>query len=139
MLSTIEKVIILRGVAIFSDIPEEELAKLAVLAEEEEFTPHEAIIQKGEMGTCMYIVVNGKVRVHDGEKTIVELADREVFGEMAALDPEPRSADVTAIQETLTLRIDQEPLMELVSENAGFLQRIVSFLCNRIRADLARM
>ena len=40
----------------------------------------------------MYIIVSGRVRVHDGERTINELGEREVFGEMALLDPAPRAA-----------------------------------------------
>ena len=51
-------------------------------------------------GDSMYIVVDGRVRVYDGARTIIELGPREIFGELALLDPEPRLASVAAEEET---------------------------------------
>ena len=47
----------------------------------------------------MYIIVDGLVRVHDSECTLNYLGKEDVLGEMAALDPEPRSATVSDMVE----------------------------------------
>ena len=105
MLLTIEKVIILKSAGIFSDISERGLVEVASVVEEVRVEPGQTIFEKGDSGNALFIVVEGKVRVHDGEKTIALLGAGEVFGELAALDPEPRMASVTAAEPSLLLRM----------------------------------
>ena len=66
MLLTIEKVLILKSVKIFSSVPEAQLADLATIAEPVEYDAGETILKQGELGTSMYIVANGKVRFTEG-------------------------------------------------------------------------
>ncbi len=136
MLMTIEKVIILKTVKIFSDIPDDALAELSYRVKEIEAKAGDEIITEGEIGTSMYIVVNGKLRVHKGGAEIAVLDEREVFGELAALDPEPRTASITAVQDSLLFEIDEEPLYELMTEHIEVAQAIIHVLCDRIRHRL---
>jgi CRP-like cAMP-binding protein len=133
MLLTIEKVIILKSVSIFAETPEEVLADVALILDECTFEPGEPIIQKGEMGQSMYIIVEGKVRVHDGDRTIALLGTRDVFGELAALDPEPRSATVTAEVETHVFKLRYDVLYELMSDHIDVARGIIRVLCQRLR------
>ena len=96
MLLTIEKVLILKTVSIFADTPEEILADVAALLEEVNVAAGETILHKDDVGRCMYIIVDGRVRVHDGDQLIAYQGARDIFGELAVLDAEPRSASVTA-------------------------------------------
>ncbi len=137
MLMTIEKVIILKSVNIFSDIPDDALAQLSYRVKEIEAKAGDAIIKAGELGTSMYIVVNGKLRVHNEEEEIATLNEREVFGELAALDPEPRAASITALEDTLLFEIDGDPLYELMSEHMEISHAIIHVLCERIRSRFA--
>lgn len=134
MLLTIEKVIILKSVSIFSDIPEETLAEVSLIMEEMIVAPGKSIVTKGDVGRSMYIIIDGKVQVHDQNREIAVLGEREIFGELAALSPEPRMASVTAIDETHLFRIDYETLQDLISENPDLAQGIIQVLCNRIRS-----
>jgi hypothetical protein len=134
MLLTIEKVIILKSVPIFAEVPDEQLAGVATLLQELEAGPGEVIITKGEFGTSMYVIVEGHVRVHDGDRTLLELGPRQIFGELAALDPEPRAASVTAVEPTRLFRIDRGSLYELMQEQQGVNQGIIRVLCQRLRA-----
>ena len=131
---TVEKVIILKSVDIFSMTPEEYLVTIALHVEEIEFAPGDVILRKGELGTSMYVMIDGKVRVHDGDREIATLTGRRVFGELAAINPEPRSADVTALEETLAFQIKGSLIYELMSDNIDLARGIIAELCKRLRA-----
>lgn len=134
MLLTIEKVIMLRAVSMFADTPDDVLADVAAILVERELEAGASIIEEGELGRTLYIVVEGQVRVHRGARTLALLGDRDVFGELAALDPERRSASVTAVRDTRLLCLDHEPLSELMAERIEVAQGIIRFLCQRYRA-----
>ena len=133
MLLTIEKVLILKSVSIFSQIPEDSLVEVAAVLEEIEVKAGETIFKKGDIGTAMYIIIEGQVRVHDEDRVLDTLKEREVFGELAALDPVPRSATVTATEDTYLFRMYQGSLYELMSEYIDVAQGIIRVLCQRIR------
>ncbi len=136
MLLTIEKALILKSVKIFSSVPESQLADLASITDSVEFDAGETILKKGELGNSMYIVASGRVRISDGDKELGLLDSRTVFGELAALDPEPRAADVEAIEDCVLLRLEGEPLYELMSGNREVTRGIVQVLCEYTRQNL---
>jgi CRP-like cAMP-binding protein len=133
MLLTIEKVAILRKVAIFASTPDHILASVAQIADEETYEPGQEIMAEGEFGDFMYIVVDGQVRVHKGDQTIIMLDAGASVGELAVLDPEPRSASVSAAADTLLFRIDKEPFDEVMADRPEIAQGVIRALCGRIR------
>lgn len=139
MLTTLEKVIALKKSSIFSTLPNEILAAVAPLLEESWFENGTTVFKKGELGDCMYIIVQGKVRVHDDDLTLNFLEDGKVFGEMAALDSEPRVASVTAVADTCLLRLAQEPLYELIDEQPDLARGIIRTLSGHLRARIQDM
>jgi HEAT repeat protein len=133
MLSTVEKVIALKSVDIFSYVPDDVLAEIASILEERRFVAGDSIIKKGELGSSMYTIVSGRVRVHDEHSQFNMLEEGDVFGEMALLDTAPRSASVTAIEDTLLLRLEQDLFYELL-EDQGYVSRgIMQLLTRRMR------
>jgi len=130
---TIEKVLLLKGVSMFSVTSEDTLADVASVLEEVELRPGELVFSKGDPGKSMYIVVSGRVRVFDGDKTINFLGEQEIFGELALLDPEPRSASVESAEETRLFRLDRDTLFELMTDNVGVVSGIMQVLCRRLR------
>jgi hypothetical protein len=142
MLSTIEKVIILRTVSIFAETSDQILAEVAAIATEQDAAAGERIFEKGAVGDSMYMIASGRVRVHDGARALNDLSTGNVFGEMAVLDPQPRSAAVTAIEDTQLLRLDQQALYELIDDRPevarGLLQVLSQHLRNRMR-DLSEL
>ncbi len=91
----------------------------------------ESIITKGETGTDMFIVVGGRVRVHDGDLVYSRLDDGEVFGEVAALDGGVRTASVTAEVDTSLFRLDQQAMRELLAREPEAAAAIIRMLCER--------
>jgi len=132
----IEKVITLKAVAMFARTPEDVLADVAVLAEEVRFRAGETIFAKGDAGESLYVIVKGEVKVHDGDLDLKHLGDKTVFGELAVLDPEPRSASVTALSDSHLLRLDREAFLELMASNSEVVRGVLSVLCDRIREKL---
>ena len=135
MLLTIEKILILKSINIFSEIPEESLVDVASVIEEMEVSAGTEIFKKGDVSTAMYIIVEGRARVHDGNKNFAELGEKEVFGEMAALDPVARSASVTALTDLYLFCMERTVLYELMSQHPAVAQGILRVLCRRIRAS----
>jgi len=138
MLLTIEKVLILKSVPIFSSVPEGQLVDLATIVQTVEYQAGEIIMTQGDLGTSMYIVVDGRVRIFKDKKELAEHGTRAVFGELAALDPEPRTASVQALEDCTLLRLDGESLYDLMSGNKEVTRGIVRVLCDYTRQNLTR-
>src|SRR6266850_7405335 len=128
MFSPVEKAAILRSVGIFAATPEQTLAEVASLLEPWAVQAMQTIVRKGEPGDCMYIVADGKVRVHDGDLILNYLGPGNVFGEMALLDAEPRMASVTAEQDTYLFRIGQAAFYDLLARRSEISRSIIRVL-----------
>jgi len=130
---TLERVIVLKSVDMFEGASEQVLADVAAILEEVQVKRGEVIFDKGDLGDSLYIIVDGKVRVHDGGKTLGTLGERDVFGELALLDPEPRSASIAALEDTRLLRLDREAFSELMAANIEIVRGVIHVLCERLR------
>jgi CRP-like cAMP-binding protein len=124
---------ILKTVSIFSGTPDETLAEVASLLAEVSIQAGETIFEKGEKGSSMYIIVDGQVLVHDGERRLNQLGERDVFGEMALVDSASRLASVTAIEDTRLLRLDQESFQKLMYERPEVVHGIMRVLSRHLR------
>jgi CRP-like cAMP-binding protein len=139
MLSTIEKVILLKDVDLFSEMPDELLAEVASLLTEVELAAGQMVFAKGDNGDSLYVIVDGEVRVFDGAHTINHLGEGEVFGEMALLDTEPRMASVVAVSDTLMLRLEQEPFFDLMETRSEVARGVIRVLSARLRGRVAEV
>jgi hypothetical protein len=133
MLSVVERVILLKAVPIFAEIPDADLAELADRLCEQRVDADTTILVEGEIGTSMYVVASGTVRVHNEDREIARMGEGSVFGELAALDPRPRVASVTAVEETFLFSVEQDSLYELMAEHPVMLRGIIKTLCERLR------
>ncbi len=129
----IEKILILKTVSIFSEVPEIYLGEIAGLIEEVELEDGDQIITKGEIGTEMFIIVSGAVIIYDGSTELAVLNERAVFGELAALSPEPRIASARASGDTLLFKICGDDLFELITDNTDMVRGLVKYLINEMR------
>lgn len=135
---TLEKMLILKTISLFKYTPDELLLTVATIAEEQTAQAEELIIQQGDLGTALYMIVKGKVKVHTETKLITELGERDVFGELAALLPEKRIASITATETTLLLKINHTDLYNLMELHLGLAKGIIHFLCNRVKTIAAQ-
>ena len=96
---------------IFSLLDEEGRARLARIAQEIDYPAGTVIMREGEEGDAFYCTLSGTLRVkaHDyaeNDKHVATLIGGSVFGEIAALTGEPRTATVTAQTEVKALKFE---------------------------------
>lgn len=136
MLTTVEKVLFLKSIDLFSQIPGEDLTQVAIIATEESRDVAEEVFAEGDAGDALYLVLEGRVRVHRQDDTIAELGERECFGEIALLDASPRSATVTTLSEVALLKITREDFEELLQEKHAIAQGVIRVLTRRLRDSM---
>ena len=89
------------------------------LLEEVPFEAGARIIDRGAVEDWLFVVAEGRVRVHIGERTLLETGPGGVVGEFAVLAPAPRSASATAIEPSLLLRLRRGPVRGAARRPSG--------------------
>jgi hypothetical protein len=137
--SEIERIIVLKNTQLFSHTPENVLSSIAPIMKEVEFQEGQQIFAKGDVGDSMYVIYAGEIGIYDGIKQLARFDKGEIFGELALLDTEPRSATTVAETDVLLFRIDQEDFFELMEERDEILKNVLKILCQRIRVQNEKM
>jgi len=138
-ISEMERVIVLKNTQLFSTTPENVLSSIAPIMKEISYQEGQEIFAKGDLGDSMYIIYSGQVGIYDGAKQLALFDKGEIFGELALLDTEPRSATTIAETDILLFRIDQEDFFELMEERDEILKNVLRILCQRIRVQNEKM
>lgn len=136
-LLTIEKVLILQQVELFAALPTTLLVALAARLQERFEGAATVIFEKGAPGDSLYLVVTGEVEALDGERVFTRMGAREIFGEMALLDGELRTATIRTAQPTHLLSLDQAAFYELMDEHIEIARGVIHVLLQRLRARTA--
>jgi len=123
----------LKNTSIFSETSDKILQSIAESLTELSVKKEKTIIHKGETGNAMYIIVKGKVRVHDGAHVLSKLGAGDVFGEYSLIDEETRSASITAEEPTQLLKLDQKDFYELTTKNLEIIEGVLKVLLKRMR------
>jgi CRP-like cAMP-binding protein/HEAT repeat protein len=135
-LSLIERVAALKRPGIFALVPEEILADYAETLTERRLASGVTVIRRGENSSTACFIVEGGVRIHIGSRVIAELHAGDVFGELSALDPEPRSADAETLDETRLLEMEADTVQRMIAERGEAGEGIIRMLCRRIQASI---
>lgn len=137
-LTTMEKITFLRGSSFFAALPLEELYQVALSIQEESVRAGEKIINEGTMGDKMYIVVRGQLEVKkEGGPRLAVLGEKQVFGDMALLDDEPRSASVQAIGDVHLLSLQRANLERILRRYSSIAFNMMRILSRRLRETQA--
>ncbi len=86
----------LASVPLFASLNESQLRTLAFRAEERSYRDGDTIIAQGDDGNALFVILSGQARVSRSKRPVTVLGPGQYFGEMALLDSQPRTADVTA-------------------------------------------
>jgi CRP-like cAMP-binding protein len=139
MLTVIEKVIFLQNVDVFDDVPSEQLAYLAAIAEEVSYLKDEVIYRRSEPSDALYLVLQGGVRLHQDSRDITLAGPRQAFGTWALFDEEPRVVTATAVEDTNLLRVDREDFIDLLADHVQITRGILKKMADRLRGLLGRV
>ncbi len=132
-LITIERVALLHGVEFFRRLPGHVLAAVAQKATERELEAGQILMAQGDAGDCLFVVIEGRVRVEAADRVLGELHAGDVVGELAVLSPGPRSATVTTMAPTLVLRVGADVIDELLLDHPEVTRSIIEVLVRRLR------
>ena len=139
MLPLVERVYALRAVPLFQDLGGEDLMKVAEIATQVEHAAGDVVFRKGDLGEVMFVIIGGRIAVRDGAREISRLRPGEFFGELAALDDEPRSADAICAEDAVLLRINGADLEELMDRRPEISREIIRVLVRRLRLATVQM
>jgi CRP/FNR family transcriptional regulator len=144
-ITTLEKMIALRSVPIFASLEPESLAALARPSNEESYAPDQILVMEGDPGDDAFIILSGSIRVvlkagTANEVLVSERGAGDIMGEMAVLDPAPRSATLRAgAGGVRVLAISGTTLREALRTDPDVATGIIGTLVRRLRATLGRV
>ncbi len=96
-----------------------------------ECEPGDVIIAEGDEASRIFILLEGEVAVVKGNRFLVTMSHSgDIFGELAALDDEVRSASVVAVKDSICLAVDQKFLEHVLprEENPAFYACLFEFI-----------
>ncbi|SMH61967.1 Crp/Fnr family transcriptional regulator [Azospirillum agricola] len=133
-----DKELVLAGHFLLKHLQREDLHRLAAGARLTYHPRNAVIFQKGDPGSSMMAVVRGRVKIcsHslDGKELVLSIVNRGgVFGEIALLDGEPRTADAVALEETDLLVLDRTQFLPFLTARPEVAMRLLGVLCKRLR------
>lgn len=128
----------LRNVPYFTDVPEEDLKKLAASAVKKNYPKNVVVINEGDEAGALFIIVSGKVQAFLSNESgrTVTLSTQECgsfFGELSLLDGEPRSASVMTIEPTSCLLFPRHVFQAWLAAHPGAAIHVIQSLTRRIR------
>src|SRR5829696_10406582 len=129
---------LLGRVPLFSELSPEELRRVAQVAIPRSFPPDTRVFHEGDPGDACYIVSQGSCRVtrqhSDGRAiTLATLGPGAIFGELAMLDGERRSASVEAAENTELLALPATDMRSLIRSHPELAEKLVVALTRRLR------
>jgi CRP/FNR family transcriptional regulator len=139
-----ETVTFLEKVSFFGGLKKRQLENLAKRMVNRSYRKGDPIVVQGQGGEGFFIVTSGKAeavrRRADGDNLVVnEFSMGDFFGELALLDDGPRTATITATEETTCLVLVRWDFLSLLREDADMAVEILLELARRFRTTLDSM
>ncbi|WP_426536630.1 Crp/Fnr family transcriptional regulator [Bradyrhizobium sp. McL0615] len=93
----------------------------------------DVIFREGEKADELFVIKSGYVRIQVGNRTMADLTVDNIFGEMALIDSEPRSATAVAITDVELVPISEKQFLFLVTQTPYFALKVMRILAQRLR------
>jgi CRP/FNR family transcriptional regulator, cyclic AMP receptor protein len=132
------KLELLQKVPTFARLTNDQLSLLARSVGTQTFERDEAIFHQGSIGSTLYIIVLGQVRIYTineagQELTVRMLKTGEFFGELALLDGQPRSASVEAMCPTIALTLHRSTFLHIINVYPSIAASVLEAMAARLR------
>lgn len=125
---------LLGGCPLFAGVRPEGLSAIAERAVEVDFPADHVIARQGEIGTGLFVIVDGAVRVVRDGAELARLGSGDFFGEMSVIDGLPRVAQVITSEPTRCLALASWEFERLVLDHPEIALAILRGLSARLRA-----
>lgn len=132
------KIELLRSVALFYDLSEKELGYISKKMKAKHYEPGSMIFMEDSDGEQCFFVGEGSVKVtrlsKDGREVILAILNQgEFFGEMALLDGEARSANVIALEKTEVLTLNRKDFLTVLHDYPQIAIQLLKEMAHRLR------
>jgi CRP/FNR family transcriptional regulator, cyclic AMP receptor protein len=97
------------------------------------FKAGSVIFREGDEARELFVIKSGVVRIQIGNRTVTELGADSIFGEMALIDNEPRSATAIAVTDVELVPVTEKQFLFLVSQTPYFALKVMRVLAERLR------
>jgi CRP/FNR family cyclic AMP-dependent transcriptional regulator len=104
-----------------------------------DFKAGEVIFKEGDLGSEFFVIQTGKVDIQFGNRLLGTLGDHDIFGEMALIDPAPRSATAVAKTDVKLVPVGEKQFLFLVGRTPHFALNVMRTLARRLRAQNVAM
>jgi len=128
----------LRSIPFFSDLEPNDLSAIVHAGEHVSFEPGTAIVEAGAAGDAMYVILSGSAEVDVGGRYHV-LSAGGVFGEMALISSQKRSATVQAKDAVEALRVPAEGFREFLLKHPSIAVGMLESMATRLREVQGRL
>ena len=124
-------------VPLFDDLPRDAFVELVNRLSYRRYSAGEQILREGEPGRSFFVIVDGNVRIwkkmpDGGELELATLGEGAFFGEMALLSGAPRTANVSAQEDTELLEVSDSVLRRLARAHPQVVKSLKSFYRQRL-------
>ena len=131
---------VLAQVPLFAGYAAEELEPLAACMRRRRYARGETVFLQGDPGTSLCVIETGRVKLGfsspEGREVLLDLlGPGDVFGELALLDGEPRSADAVSVEPTQLLLLRREDFLRFLEDRPRFAVQLLPVLSRRLRRD----
>jgi CRP/FNR family cyclic AMP-dependent transcriptional regulator len=139
-----EFAVIMKMNPMFADLGADELARISNLCHTRHLAAREMLFQKGDTGDALFGIRRGQIRIETGASdgsrlTLNFMGTGDLFGEVAVLDGQRRTADATAEEPTELFVLRREDLLSHLEREPKVAIKIIMLLCQRIRWQSERM
>lgn len=139
-----EFAVILKMNPMFAELGADELQRISNLCHTQHLSSGEVLFQKGDPGSALYGVRRGQIRIEtgatDGSRlTLNFMGPGDLFGEVAVLDGQERTADAAAGEATEMFVLRREDFLSFLEREPKVAIKIIKLLCQRIRWQSERM
>jgi CRP/FNR family transcriptional regulator, cyclic AMP receptor protein len=97
------------------------------------FSANDIVFRQGDARTVMYVVKEGEVDIKIGGKIVETVGPNGIFGEMAMVDGQPRTASAIARTDCKLVPIDQKRFQFLIQQTPYFALQVMQLLVERLR------
>lgn len=139
MLTTVERVLLLRAVDVFADVPTEALAAVAAIGTELDLAAGTTLYRAGDDADALYIVIEGAVTLGGSHGVVTKAGPEEAFGTWSLFDVEQRLAEAVAESSCRLLRVGRDDFVEVLADNVEVTRGVLRGLSRRLRTLASRV
>ncbi|SRR6266540_4907457 len=130
------KVALLGHITLFGNCSTRDLGRIARVTEEHEIAAGTVLIEQGQERDDVFVIIEGVARVERDGREVARLTDGDVFGELALLDPGPRTATITADSPMFVLVLRAEQMRQVIRQSPEVAFALLGAVARKLKGAL---